>query len=1021
MTANNNYEQEFLLGYNPEFHHNSHYYDVQEMCSVLHDNQDSLSVMYANSRSLPKHIDEYHSLFDCIYDTEKVQFDILCFVETWLNEQNKALIHFDQYNHIMKQKVNTSRGGGISIFVKDGINFTVRNDLTFPDEVRHCFDCIFIEVFNSDNETRHIAGTIIGIIYRSPSQKNEKQFISSLETLLDKIRGEDKEIVIMGDFNIDLLKSDTDANASNLLDMLVTNQLTPRITVPTRVTHGSATLIDHMYKKVSSAKCTSGTLISDITDHYINFMFIDKPKTKSYDPKYIRYRAFTDSNLEQFNDHLTAADWSSVYNTYDSNEAYRRFMSLYKGALDKAIPLKTKKFSKLKHKKQSWMTKGILTSVKQKTKLYKIKMHAQTELAMTETTRKYNRYRNILNKVIRNAKRLHYQKLFMSSKNDMKQTWQNINAVLKSNKAKHNLPSRFKHNGSTMTNPKEIANAFNNYYINIGPSLAENIDSNQNNIYDTMPQINLTGSFFLAPTNELEISKIIDKLKPKTSTGIDEISCKLIKQSNTLIIPLLTYIINLSLETGKVPDDMKLAKIIPVYKNKEMDEIQNYRPISLLPAFSKIIEKVVYDRLYGYFNRHSLFFTSQYGFRKHFSTELAISEFQDTIINNINKKLYSVGIFLDLSKAFDTLQHSILLNKLQHYGIRGTALKWFHSYLTNRSQTVCLNDIFSEKRIITCGVPQGSVLGPLLFLIYINDLCNVSKLAKFIIYADDTNILYSNADIKTLMATANNDLQLVIKWFKCNRLSLNTSKTKYIIFANKYKLRTESYDDFDIVIDNEKLTKTKDIKFLGVILQDDLKWTLHINEKCKKIGQILAILNKLKHNLPGKILKTIYTALIEPHLTYAITSWANLPDTSLKRLRLLQKRAIRVINNKNYNSHTEPLFKTSEILRLCDCYKLKCCKLYHQKLRGMLPEHHRLKLLTKAEYLPNCRDTRHSNDIHILPINSDLDKRSLNYSVGSVWNSLPETLKSKSDLSLSNYPKQVKKFYLNQYHTDSEQ
>ena len=253
----------------------------------------------------------------------------------------------------------------------------------------------------------------------------------------------------------------------------------------------------------------------------------------------------------------------------------------------------------------------------------------------------------------------------------------------------------FEHNGSTLTNTRNIANAFYSYYINIGPSLANNMQSDPSEIENTMPQINIRKSFFWTPTTEYQISRIINKLKPKLSTGTDEISCKLNKQSGIIIIPLITYIINLSLETGIVPDKMKLAKVIPIYKSKNTDEIKNYRPISLLPAFSKIIENVIHCRLFGYFDKHDLFFNSQYGFWENHSTELAINQFQDTIIKKFQNKLYSIGILLDLSKAFDTLQHQILLNKLQYYGIRGTALKWFYSFLTDRCQTVKIWNLYS--------------------------------------------------------------------------------------------------------------------------------------------------------------------------------------------------------------------------------------------------------------------------------------------------------------------------------------
>jgi hypothetical protein len=463
----------------------------------------------------------------------------------------------------------------------------------------------------------------------------------------------------------------------------------------------------------------------------------------------------------------------------------------------------------------------------------------------------------------------------------------------------------------------DIANAFNDYYINIGPSLANNISTDHIQIPNTMPELNLRNCLFLTPATELEISAIINKLKSKTSTGIDKISCKVIKQSDQVIIPPLTYIINISMETGTVPNHMKMAKVIPVYKNKEINELKNYRPISLLPAFSKILEKVVYKRLYQYFNNNGLFFNSQYGFRPSHSTELAINEFQDIIIKNIKNKLCSLGIFLDLSKAFDTLQHEILINKLQHYGVRGIALQWFQNYLTNRFQTVNIDNIFYDKRKIVCGVPQGSVLGPLLFLVYINDLPNVSKIARFIVFADDTNIIYSNKDIRNLETTSNNDLQNISDWFRLNKLSLNISKTKFIIFDTKNKLQKHSSINFEIKLNSINITRVTETKFLGVTLKDNLTWISHINEKCKKISQTLALLKRLKHEVPLRTLKTIYSSLIEPHMIYAITAWGSL-SSSYKRLILLQKRALRIINKAKYSSHTEPLFKSSEILKIND-------------------------------------------------------------------------------------------------------
>ena len=239
---------------------------------------------------------------------------------------------------------------------------------------------------------------------------------------------------------------------------------------------------------------------------------------------------------------------------------------------------------------------------------------------------------------------------------------------------------------------------------------------------------------------------------------------------------------------------MKRAKVVPIFKNSGSETVmKNYRPVSLLPVFSKILERIVYNRLFHYLIKHSILHPSQYGFQENLSTEQAILELQDRLLDIMNNKECCIGIFMDLSKAFDTLDHNILLKKLNHYGIRGIALDWFQNYLSDRCQYVNINGTNSELLPITCGVPQGSILGPLLFLIYINDLPLVSKKAVTILFADDTSALYRGKTYDELINIVDNDLSLLSDWFKCNKLALNESKTKYIIFHTRYKTPPEDF------------------------------------------------------------------------------------------------------------------------------------------------------------------------------------------------------------------------------------
>ena len=250
---------------------------------------------------------------------------------------------------------------------------------------------------------------------------------------------------------------------------------------------------------------------------------------------------------------------------------------------------------------------------------------------------------------------------------------------------------------------------------------------------------------FFPSTYQQEIVEICASLRSGSAAGFDNIHIDVVKQSIDIISKPLTRIINLSLSSGIVPKQLKLARIIPLFKSGDQDLYANYRPVSVLPIFSKFLEKVVYKRLYNFLIKYNILFDNQYGFRKNHSTALALLHLYDTLANAIDNKEYTMGVFIDLSKAFDTVNHEILLAKLQHYGIRGTPLKWFESYLSGREQFVNFNGYCSSYKLVKCGVPQGSVLGPLLFLIYINDICNVSSALDILLFADDTSIFFSQS------------------------------------------------------------------------------------------------------------------------------------------------------------------------------------------------------------------------------------------------------------------------------------
>ena len=378
-----------------------------------------------------------------------------------------------------------------------------------------------------------------------------------------------------------------------------------------------------------------------------------------------------------------------------------------------------------------------------------------------------------------------------------------------------------------------------------------------------------------------------------------------------------SLIINDSISQGIFPDILKRACVTPVFKSGCRADMKNYRPISVLPLLSKVFERCIHCRLLDYLSNKNILNRSQFGFQRNRSTTDALVDFFEDMYKQLNEKNHTLCMVLDFSKAFDTVSHEILLQKLSRYGIRGVAHAWFRSYLAGRTQRVRVGKVLSEVMSVTSGVPQGSILGPVLFLLFINDLPNVSDQAKFTLFADDATLTFSGRDYDALLYEANSSLALVHEWTLNNRLLLNADKSSAILFTN----RTVSPSPYLIHISDNHISYVDQLKFLGLYVVPKVDFSFHINSIVSKVSRIAGRIYSIRDSVPENILVNLYYSLVYPDFTYGILLWGDSAYIHLEPLILVQKKIIRIVTRSEYLAHTAPLFKRTQILPIKKIYK----------------------------------------------------------------------------------------------------
>ena len=931
---------------------------------------NNLSVLSINIRSLNKNFIKLELLLDQL----KFKPDIISVGETWINHKKTFLYSLKGYNFI--DEPCDGKAGGVAFFIKSSIEYNVLN--SFKLNVKECEE-LWLELSLFNNKK-----LVIASIYRHPDYnftEFQQRFLSVIETL-NKLN---KNFIITGDTNINLLKRNS--SIISYKNEVLSHGCTQLVDNSTRFSwKNTGSLIDHVYTNLNQDNIFTKTLIYDISDHLPNITLTDifQPKEQNNKLSLIRdtskfvpehFLSELNEKLNQFiiNDQISAEDtWNLFENTFDS-------------VLNNHAPFRPQTRKESKRSKKPWITKAILISIKKKHKLFKQVHNKKSSVDWSIFTK----YRNKLSHIIEHSKRNYFKSQVINSKSNPKKLWKTINDIinLKPRKDKQNI-TLSDNTGNPITDSNEISNSFNKFFTNIGVNLSNKIPPPSNNFKASHTTKNFNHSFFLSPLTNTDVEQYIRSLNPNKSTKSNCPSFKYIKLSINIISPVLTKIFNKCISEGVFPKSLKVAEVVPIFKKGDKNVTGNYRPISLLSPFSKIFERHIYNQLYNFVTKHKILHTHQYGFRTNSSTEMAITQLHEHITSKIDQSSIACSIFIDLQKAFDTVNHSILMSKLLNYGVRGLPAKLINSYLSDRYQKTIVNTHKSNSEQILCGVPQGSILGPLLFLLYINNLPEATSF-QVKLFADDACLILDNSNPKTLQENINNELVNVDNWMRANKLSINYTKTHYIIFSRK-----KCQYNFRLCCGGFCLERVASTKYLGVVVDEKLNWSHHINYIHSKLCRASYIISKLRHYVNTDTLKMIYYSLAYPHLSYCISAWGGAPNSLLRPLNVVQNKIVRLITFSDFSSHAPPLFHKLQLLTITDIYKLNLVIMIHNFQNNKFTGSTDLTPLNKFHKY-NTRLSSNNNyyqNFH----KTNVGKSTFSIAGLKFWRSLPVDLKSQT-------------------------
>lgn len=876
---------------------------AQDCKNLMPPPTDCLSILTQNIRSIGCNFPGFLALIEQI----GINCDILVLTECWLSCcPNIPLI--DNYEYY-SNKIFSNQNEGVVVYIKKNLKASI---------VEPSFNqgnCIILK----------LQDTVVVAVYRSPSYKNTDGFLNSINNVLTSLTSY-KNIILIGDINIDILSEDS----STYLNLMASHGLLPSHNLVTR--DASGTCLDHVFLKTTTSAITLVPQTT-LTDHKSVLFFLNYKLNRV---NMSRTQTIVDYN--KIKTDLELLNLQPIYNCLNPNQSLNFFVNAIQTIVDNNTTVI--KYPCRKQTIKPWITPGLLKCIQNRDKLHaKCKKDSDNIIIVTS----YRRYRNFCNLLLKKIKTQYEKSQLEKAGNNNKKIWEILKSVTSTVKVKNTSQDLL----SNAPTPEQAVNNVNVYFSNVGKNLAQKI--NNYNLSKPISKTKSLHSFCLLETDQEELESLISSLKTDCSVGIDKISSKILKQNKDILIKPLLHIFNQCLELACFPTILKTSIIIPIHKGGDRDRVENYRPISILPSISKLLEKLINNRLTKYLEHNKILSDNQFGFRGGKSTEDAVLKLTNYISSNLDKGKKCLSVFLDLAKAFDTVSVPILLQKLDDIGVRGIQLQLFQDYLNNRTQHVKIGSHLSSEQPAGqgYGVPQGSILGPTLFLIYINDLCALTTLRGTIVsYADDTALLFSADNWDEVFRTAQEGLNLVTNWLQENYLTLNAEKTKFLTFSirsntqpdHTFSLTAHSCHSNSSSNDCKcvSLQKTETIKYLGVLIDQHLNFKPHINLLTSRVRKLIYVFKNLRHIAQPHILKRVYFSLCQSLISYCITSWGGAPKTNLLPLEIAQRAVLKVCTFRNFLYPTHLLYEHCQVLSVRQLFILQSMLKQHSSVHQLI-------------------------------------------------------------------------------------